>query len=53
MVRLMLRIVSVSCVLLLSFALRGLGVASSAVEAMVVMSEAGVRAQEDGGVEVT
>ena len=53
MVRLMLMVVSVSCVLLLSFAVLGLGVASSAVEAMVVMSEAGVRAQGDGGVEVT
>ena len=51
--RLVLRVVSVSCVLLLSFAVFGLGVASSAVEAMVVMSEAGVRAQGDGGVEVT
>ena len=49
MVRLMLRIVSVSCVLLLSFAVLGLGVASSAVEAMVVMSEAGVRAQGTAG----
>ena len=51
--RLVLRVVSVSCVLLLSFAVFGLGVASSAVEAMVVMSEAGVRVQGDGGVEVT
>ena len=51
-VRLMLRVVSVSCVLSL-FAVLELGVASSAVEAMVVMSEAGVRAQGDGGVEVT
>ena len=51
--RLMLRVVSVSCVLSLSFAVLGLGVAFSAVEAMVVMSEAGVRAQGDGGVEVT
>jgi hypothetical protein len=48
----MLRVVSVSCVLSLSFAVLGLGVASAAVEAMVVMSEAGVRAQGDGGVEV-
>ena len=48
----MLRVVSVSCVLSL-FAVLELGVASSAVEAMVVMSEAGVRAQGDGGVEVT
>ena len=52
-VRLMLRVVSVLCVLSLSFAVLGLGVASAAVEAMVVMSEAGVRAQGDGGVEVT
>ena len=52
-VGLMLRVVSVSCVLPLSFAVLGLGVASSAVEAMVVMSEAGVRVQGDGGVEVT
>ena len=52
-VGLMLRVVSVSCVLSLSFAVLGLGVASAAVEAMVVMSEAGVRAQGDGGVEVT
>ena len=51
-VGLMLRIVSVSCVLSLPFAVLGLGVASAAVEAMVVMSEAGVRAQGDGGVEV-
>ena len=51
--RLVLRVVSVSCVLLLSFAVFGLGVASSAVEAMVVMLEAGVRAPGDGGVEVT
>ena len=40
-VRWMLRVVSVSCVLSLSFAVLELGVASSAVEAMVVMSEAG------------
>ena len=53
MVRLLLMVVSVSCVLLLSFAVLGLGVASSAVVALVVMSEAGVRAQGDGGVEVT
>ena len=53
MVRLMLRVVSVSCVLSLSLAVLELGIASSAVEAMVVMSEAGVRAQGDGGVEVT
>ena len=52
-VRLMLRVVSVSCVLSLSFAVLELGVASSAVEVVVVMSEAGVRAQGDGGVEVT
>ena len=45
-VRLMLRVVSVSCVLSL-FAVLEL------VEAMVVMSEADVRAQGDGGVEVT
>ena len=49
----MLRVVSVSCVRSLSVAVLGLGVASSAVEAMVVMSEASVRAQGDGGVEVT
>ena len=42
----MLRVVSVSCVLSLSFAVLELGVASSAVEA-------GVRAQGDGGAEVT
>ena len=52
-VGLMLRVVSVSCVLSLSFAVLGLGVASAAVEAMVVMSESGVRALGDGGVEVT
>ena len=52
-VGLMLRVVSVSCVLSLSFAVLRLGVASSAVEAMVVMSEAGIRAQGDGGVEVS
>ena len=51
-VGLMLRVVSVLCVLSLSFAVLGLGVASAAVEAMVVMSEAGIRAQGDGGVEV-
>ena len=49
----MLMVVSVSCVLLLSFAVLGLGVASSAVGAMVVASEAGVRAQGGSGVEVT
>ena len=45
-VGLMLRVVSVSCILSLSFAVLGLGVTSAAVEAMVVMSG-------DGGVEVT
>jgi hypothetical protein len=48
----MVRVVSVSCVLSLSFAVLGLGVTSAAVEAMVVMSESSVRAQGDGGMEV-
>ena len=51
-VGLMLRVASVSCVLSLSFAVLGLGVASAAVEAMVVMSESSGRAQGDGGMEV-
>ena len=51
-VGLMVRVVSVSRVLSLSFAVLGLGVTSAAVEAMVVMSESSVRAQEDGGMEV-
>ena len=51
-VGLMLRVVSVSCVLSLSFAVLGLGVASAAMEAMVVMSESSVRTQGDGGMEV-
>ena len=51
-VGLMVRVVSVSCVLSLSFAVLGLGVTSAAVEAMVVMSESSVRAQGDGGMEV-
>ena len=52
-VGLMDRVVSVSCVLSLSFAMLGLWVASAAVEAMVVvMSESSVRAQGDGGMEV-
>ena len=51
-VGLMLRVVSVSCVLSLSFSVLGLGVTSAAVEAIVVMSESSARAQGDGGMEV-
>ena len=49
-VGLMVRVVSVSCVLSLSFAVLGLGVTSAAVEA--IMSESSARAQGDGGMEV-
>ena len=49
-VGLMVRVVSVSCVLSLSFAVLGLGVTSAAVEAIVVMSESSARAQGDSGV---
>ena len=49
-VGLMLRVVSVSCVLSLSFAVLGLGVASAAVEAMVVMSEGAGRRRGGGRV---
>ena len=48
-VGLMVRVVSVSRVLSLSFAVLGLGVASAAVEAVVVMSESSSRAQGDSG----
>ena len=51
-VGLMVRVVSVSRVLSLSFAVLGLGFTSAAVEAIVVMSESSARAQGDGGVEV-
>ena len=48
-VGLMGRVVSVSRVLSLSFAVLGLGVTSAAVEAIVVMSESSSRAQGDSG----
>ena len=48
-VGLMVRVVSVSYVLSLSFAVLGLGVTSAAVEAIVVMSESSARAQGDCG----
>ena len=51
-VGLMVRVVSVSRVLSLSFTVLGLGVTSAAVEAIVVMSEFSARAQGDGGMEV-
>ena len=46
---LMVRVVSVSRVLSLSFAVLGLVVTSAAVEAIVVTSEFSARAQGDGG----
>ena len=49
-VGLMVRVVSVSRVLSLSFAVLGLVVMSAAVEAIVVMSESSARAQGDSGV---
>ena len=51
-VGLMVRVVSVSRVLSLSFTVLGLGVTSAAVEAIVVMSDSSARAQGDGGMEV-
>ena len=48
-VGLMVRVVSVSRVLSLSFAVLGLVVTSAAVEAIVVMSESSARAQGDSG----
>ena len=49
-VGLMVRVVSVSRVLSLSFAVLALVVISAAVEAIVVMSESSARAQGDSGV---
>ena len=51
-VGLMVRVLSVSRVLSLSFVVLGLGVTSAAVEAIEVMSESSARAQGDGGMEV-
>ena len=50
-VGLVVRVVSVSRVLSLLFAVLGLGVTSAAVEAIVVMSESSARAQGDSGME--